>query len=57
MLNEDDNKNSNNSNKNIAQKITSEVINRVKDDPSIIKVNSCAAMSCAILHSRQSACK
>lgn len=49
MLNEDDNKNNNDSNENIAQKITSEVINRVKDDPSIIKVNSCAA--CHVLFS------
>ncbi|HEX2305328.1 MAG TPA: hypothetical protein VHH33_03480 [Nitrososphaeraceae archaeon] len=49
MLNKDDNKNNNNSNENIAQKITSEVINRVKDDPSIIKVNGCAA--CHVLFS------
>jgi hypothetical protein len=50
MLNKDDNKNKNNdSNENTAKKITSEVINSVKDDPSLIKANGCAA--CHVLFS------
>ena len=50
MLNKDDNKNkNNNSNENTAKKITSEEINSVKDNPSIIKVNGCAA--CHVLFS------
>jgi hypothetical protein len=49
MLNKDDNKNSNNSNENIAKKITSEEISNIKDDPSIIKANGCAA--CHVLFS------
>jgi hypothetical protein len=47
MFNKDDNKNNNknnnNSNENIAKKITSVEISRVRVDPSIIKVNGCAA--------------
>ena len=50
MLNNDDNKNKNNdSNENTAKKITSEVINSVKDNPSLIKANGCAA--CLVLFS------
>jgi hypothetical protein len=50
MLNKDDNKNKNNdSNENTAKKITSEVINSVKDNPSLIKANGCAA--CHVLFS------
>ncbi|MGB7678361.1 MAG: hypothetical protein WBL49_06090 [Nitrososphaeraceae archaeon] len=49
MLNKDDNKNKNNSNENIAKTITSEEINNVKNDPSIIKINCCAA--CHVLFS------
>ena len=49
MLNKDDNKHKNNSNENIAKKITSEEINNVKNDPSIIKINGCAA--CLVLFS------
>jgi hypothetical protein len=49
MLNKDDDENKNNSNENIAKKITSEEINNVKNDPSIIKINSCAA--CNVLFS------
>ena len=49
MLNKDDNKNKNNSNENIAKTITSEEINNVKNDPSIIKINGCAA--CHVLFS------
>jgi hypothetical protein len=50
MLNKDDNKNKNNdSNENTAKKITFEVINSVKDNPSLIKANGCAA--CHVLFS------
>jgi hypothetical protein len=49
MLNKDDNENSNNSNENIAKKITSEEISNIKDDPSVIKANGCAA--CHVLFS------
>jgi hypothetical protein len=50
MLNKDDNKNKNNdSNENTAKKITSEMINSVKDNPSLIKANGCAA--CHVLFS------
>ena len=49
MLNKDDNKNKNNSNENIAKTITSEEINNVKNNPSIIKINGCAA--CHVLFS------
>ena len=49
MLNKDDNKNKNNSNENIAKTITSEEINNIKNDPSIIKINGCAA--CHVLFS------
>ena len=50
MLNKDDNKNKNNDgNENTAKKITSEVINSVKDSPSLIKANGCAA--CHVLFS------
>jgi hypothetical protein len=50
MLNKDDNKNKNNDiNENTAKKITSEVINSVKDNPSLIKANGCAA--CHVLFS------
>jgi hypothetical protein len=50
MLNKDDNKNKNNdSNENAAKKITSEMINSVKDNPSLIKANGCAA--CHVLFS------
>ena len=49
MLNKDDDENKNNSNENIAKKITSEEINNVKNDPSIIKINGCAA--CHVLFS------
>lgn len=49
MLNKDDNKHKNNSNENIAKTITSEEINNVKNDPSIIKINGCAA--CHVLFS------
>ena len=50
MLNKDDNKNKNNdSNENTAKKITLEVINSVKDNPSLIKANGCAA--CHVLFS------
>lgn len=46
MLNKDDNVNSN---ENIAKKITSEEISNIKDDPSVIKANGCAA--CHVLFS------
>lgn len=49
MLNKDDNENSNNSNENIAKKITSEEISNINDDPSVIKANGCAA--CHVLFS------
>jgi hypothetical protein len=50
MLNKDDNKNKNNDgNENTAKKITSEVINSVKESPSLIKANGCAA--CHVLFS------
>jgi hypothetical protein len=49
MFNKDDNKNDNNSNENIAKKITSVEISRVRVDPSIVKVNGCAA--CHVLFS------
>jgi hypothetical protein len=49
MLNKDDNENSNNSNENIAKKITSGEISNIKDDPSVIKANGCAA--CHVLFS------
>jgi hypothetical protein len=49
MSNKDDNKNNSNSNENIAKEITSEEINNVKNDPSIIKINGCAA--CHVLFS------
>src|ERR687892_1899727 len=49
MLNKDDDKNKNNSNENIAKKITLDEINNVKDNPSIIKGNGCAA--CHVLFS------
>jgi hypothetical protein len=50
MLNKDDNKSKNNDgNENTAKKITSEVINSVKDNPSLIKANGCAA--CHVLFS------
>jgi hypothetical protein len=50
MLNKDDNKNKNNDiNENSAKKITSEVLNSVKDNPSLIKANGCAA--CHVLFS------
>ena len=49
MLNKDDNKNNNISHENIAKMIISEEINSVNDDPSIIKVNGCAA--CHVLFS------
>jgi hypothetical protein len=49
MLNRDNNKNNNNSNENKVKKITSEKISSVKDDPSIIKMNGCAA--CHVLFS------
>jgi hypothetical protein len=49
MLNKDDNENSNNRNENIAKKITSEEISNIKDDPSVIKANGCAA--CHVLFS------
>jgi len=48
MLSKDDN-NNNNNNENIAKQIISEEINRVHANPSIIKVNSCAA--CHVLFS------
>jgi hypothetical protein len=49
MLNKDDNENSINSNENIAKKITSGEISNIKDDPSVIKANGCAA--CHVLFS------
>jgi hypothetical protein len=49
MLNKDDNENSNNSNENIAKKITSGEISNIKDDPSVVKANGCAA--CHVLFS------
>jgi hypothetical protein len=49
MINRDNNKNNYDSNENIAKKITSEEISNIKDDPSIIKANDCAA--CHILFS------
>jgi hypothetical protein len=49
MLNKDDNENSNNNNENIAKKITSGEISNIKDDPSVIKANGCAA--CHVLFS------
>jgi hypothetical protein len=49
MLNKDDNENGNNRNENIAKKITSEEISNIKDDPSVIKANGCAA--CHVLFS------
>jgi hypothetical protein len=49
MLNKDDNRKSNNSNENIAKKITSEEISNIKDNPSIVKANGCAA--CHVLFS------
>jgi hypothetical protein len=49
MSNKGDNKNNSNSNENIAKEITSEEINNIKDDPSIIKSNGCAA--CHVLFS------
>ena len=50
MLNKDDNKSKNNDgNENTAKKITLEVINSVKDNPSLIKANGCAA--CHVLFS------
>src|SRR5919106_3859364 len=49
MLNKDDDKNKNNRNENIAKKITLDEINNVKDNPSIIKGNRCAA--CHVLFS------
>lgn len=49
MKNRDDNKNSNDSNENLAKKITSEEISNIKDDSSIIKANGCAA--CHVLFS------
>ena len=59
MPSRDDNNNykNNENNENIAKKITSEEINRVNTNPSTIKVNGCARMSCVILLSRQNACK
>jgi hypothetical protein len=44
MLNKDDNRNSNNGNENIAKKIISEEISNIKDNPSIVKANGCAAI-------------
>jgi hypothetical protein len=49
MLNKDNNENGNNRNENIAKKITSEEISNIKDDPSVIKANGCAA--CHVLFS------
>jgi hypothetical protein len=49
MLNRDNSKNNNNSHENKVKKITSEEISSVKDDPSIIKMNGCAA--CHVLFS------
>jgi hypothetical protein len=49
MLNNDDNRNSNNGNENKAKKITSEEISNIKDNPSIVKANGCAA--CHVLFS------
>jgi hypothetical protein len=49
MIDRDDNKNGNDSNENNAKKITSEEISNIKDDPSIIKANGCAA--CHVLFS------
>jgi hypothetical protein len=49
MLNKDDNRNSNNGNENIAKKIISEEISNIKDNPSIVKANGCAA--CHVLFS------
>jgi hypothetical protein len=49
MSNKGDNKNNSNSNENIAKEITSKEINNIKDDPSIIKSNGCAA--CHLLFS------
>ena len=61
MINSDDNKNSNkdysNSNENLAKKITAEVITSVNNNPSVIKANRCARMSCVIFDSRQNAFK
>jgi hypothetical protein len=49
MLNKDDNRNSNNGNENKAKKIISEEISNIKDNPSIVKANGCAA--CHVLFS------
>ena len=49
MSNKGDNKNNSNTNENIAKEITSKEINNIKDDPSIIKSNGCAA--CHVLFS------
>lgn len=49
MIDRDDNKNGNDSNENNAKRITSEEISNIKDDPSIIKTNGCAA--CHVLFS------
>jgi hypothetical protein len=50
MSDKGDDKNKNNDgNENTAKKITSEVINSVKDSPSLIKANGCAA--CHVLFS------
>jgi hypothetical protein len=49
MLNKDDNRNSNNGNENIAKKIISEEISNIKDNPSMVKANGCAA--CHVLFS------
>ena len=49
MIARDDDKNGNDSNENNAKKITSEEISNIKDDPSIIKANGCAA--CHVLFS------
>jgi hypothetical protein len=49
MSNKGDNKNNSNTNENIAKEITSKEINNIKDDPSIIKSNGCAA--CHLLFS------
>ena len=49
MSNKGDNKNNSNTNENIAKEITSKEINNIKDNPSIIKSNGCAA--CHLLFS------
>ncbi|MFZ0203069.1 MAG: hypothetical protein WAL46_05180 [Nitrososphaeraceae archaeon] len=49
MLNKDDNTNNNNTDEIIAKKIIAEEIRSVKDNPSIIKANGCAA--CHVLFS------